>query len=85
MIKSDGNCLFRALAKAQYEDQDAYNLVREEIMVGLIQQKDYLISKGLTDATISELMQAAMTDGEWGEMIHAEIYCRKLGFGLEIL
>ncbi|OAP11204.1 hypothetical protein AXX17_AT2G36230 [Arabidopsis thaliana] len=81
MMKSDGNCQFRALADQLYQNSDCHELVRQEIVKQL--KTHPKIYKGFVDhMDFSQYVKNMSTNSQWGDevtlRVAADVYQVKI-------
>ena len=71
-VDGDGNCLFRALARQLYGDEQAYFQVRQEVMGYIVSERDHFELFMEDDEPFDDYVSRLRTNGEWGG--NAEVF-----------
>lgn len=80
-VKSDGNCLYRALSHQIYGDEENFHIVKDAILDYIELEKDFF-SGFITGNDVLQYVNLKRMDGVWGDDIEiqsaSEIYKRKI-------
>lgn len=80
-ITADGNCLYRAISRALWKDQEKHKEVRKELASFIVNNTSLiLIRQIMTGTSIQEITYKLLKDKEWGgiEAMVAAMHCYKV-------